>query len=204
MKVCAVICRKAHVMLPYANFLSLVPIPFFPSTKSRFLCASRLRSPRFQAFRAQNRSFCALLGSGTAVFGHFEHKIGVFVRFRPSEPLFSCISSTKSAFLCAFRVWNPCFWALRAQNQGFCALLGSGTPVFGLFEHKNEDFVRFCQRDELNEQDEPNELNERDKQDKKNGRVSSVYKKRGWPMWSPSEVLHLCCRVAYSLPASLL
>ena len=59
----------------------------------------------------------------------------------------------------------------RAQNRGFCALLGSGTLVFGHFEHKIEFFVRFCQRDELNEQDKPNELNERDKQDKKNGRV---------------------------------
>ena len=38
-------------------------------------------------------------------------------------------------------------------------------------EHKIGVFVRFCQQDELNEQDEPNELNERDKQDKKNGRV---------------------------------
>ena len=46
------ICRKATVMLPDANFLSS---------------------------RAQNRVFCALFGSGTPVFGLFEHKIGVFV-----------------------------------------------------------------------------------------------------------------------------
>ena len=52
--------------------------------------------------------------------------------------------------------------------------MGSGTLVFGHFEHKIEFFVRFCQRDELNEQDKPNELHERDKQDKKNGRVCSV------------------------------
>ena len=64
------------------------------------------------------------------------------------------------------------------QNRGFCALLGSGTLVFGHFEHKIEFFVRFCQRDELNEQDKPNELNERDKQDKKNGRACSVHKKK--------------------------
>ena len=31
-----------------------------------------------------------------------EHKIGVFVRFCPSEPPFSGVSSTKSGFLCAF------------------------------------------------------------------------------------------------------
>ena len=53
------ICRKATVALPGANYLS-----------SRFQSLS---------FRAQNRHFCALLGSGTLVFGHFEHKIGVFV-----------------------------------------------------------------------------------------------------------------------------
>ena len=54
--------------------------PLFPSTKSGFLCFFGLRNPRFRAFRAQNRVFCALLESGTLVFGHFEHKIGVFVR----------------------------------------------------------------------------------------------------------------------------
>ena len=52
-----------------------LPIPFFPSTKSRFLCAFCLRNPHFQGFRAQNRGFCALLGFGTPVFGHFEHKM---------------------------------------------------------------------------------------------------------------------------------
>ena len=54
-------------------------IPLFPSTKSGFLCAFGLRNPRFRAFRAHNRHFCALLGFGTLVFGLFEHKIGVFV-----------------------------------------------------------------------------------------------------------------------------
>ena len=72
------------------------------STKSRFLCAFGVWSPRFQAFRAQNRGFCAHLGFGTLVFGHFEHKIGVFVRFW---------------------VGNPCFREFRAQNRGFCALI---------------------------------------------------------------------------------
>ena len=50
-----------------------------------------------------------------------EHKIGIFVRFLPLVPSFSGISSTKSRFLCAFGVWNPCFQAFRAQNRGFCA-----------------------------------------------------------------------------------
>ena len=61
-----------------------------------------------------------------------------------------------------------------------------GTAIFWLSEHKNEDFVRFCQRDELNEQDELNELNEQDElneqedlneQDELNGRVSSQKKR---------------------------
>ena len=38
--------------------------------------ASRCQS---LSFRAQNRGFCALLTFGTLVFGHFEHKIEVFV-----------------------------------------------------------------------------------------------------------------------------
>ena len=52
-----------------------------------------------------------------------EHKIGIFVRFCLPKPSFSGFSSTKSRFLCAFGVWNPCFRAFRAQNRGFCALL---------------------------------------------------------------------------------
>ena len=74
---------------------------------------------------------------------HFKHKIRVFVRFCPPEPSFSGISSTKSRFLCAFALRNPHFRAFRAQNQGFCALLPFGTPVFGHFEHKIGVFVRF-------------------------------------------------------------
>ena len=56
-----------------------MPIPFLPSTKSAFLCFFCLRNPHFRAFRAQNRGSCALFGFGTLVFGHFEHKIGIFV-----------------------------------------------------------------------------------------------------------------------------
>ena len=129
---CAFLCQ--YLLFP-------LPIPFFLSTKSGFLCAFRLRNPHFRAFRAQNRGFCAFLPSGTHVFWHFEHKIGVFVRFCPPEPLFFGISSTKSAFLCAFAFRNPRFRAFRAQNRGFCALLPFETPVFGLFEHKIEVFV---------------------------------------------------------------
>ena len=62
-------------------------------------CSSRCQS---LYFRAHKRHFCALLPFGTLVFGHFEHKIEVFVRFCPPEPSFSGISSTKSGFLCSF------------------------------------------------------------------------------------------------------
>ena len=73
-----------------------------------------------------------------------EHKIGIFVLFWPSEPSFSGFSSTESAFLCAFWVWNPHFREFRAQNCGFCALLPFETLVFGLFEHKIVVFVLVC------------------------------------------------------------
>ena len=84
--------------------------------------------------------------SETLVFGHFEHKIWVFVRFCPSEPPFSGFSSTKSGFLCFFWLWNPRFRAFRAQNRHVCALFASETPIFGHSEHKIEVFVRFCQQ----------------------------------------------------------
>ena len=109
MEACAVICRKATVALPDANFFS-----FYAALPSS---------------RAQNRHFCALFASDPPVFGSFEHKIEVFVRFLPSEPPFSGVSSTKSRFLCAFAFRNPRFRAFRAQNRGFCALFAFGTTV---------------------------------------------------------------------------
>ena len=69
------ICRKATVALPDANFLSS---------------------------RAQNRHFCVRNGDISLVLAPSEHKIEVFVRFCPPKPSFSGISSTKSGFLCAF------------------------------------------------------------------------------------------------------
>ena len=128
--------------MPFAVFRMSFSV--FPSTKSGFLCYFALRNPRFRAFRAQNLGFCAFLAFGTPVLGHFEHKIGVFVLFWLSEPLFSGISSTKLRFLCAFALRNPHFRAFRAQNRGFCALLPFVTPVFGLFEHKIGVFVLVC------------------------------------------------------------
>ena len=75
----------------------------FSSTKTPFLCAFCLRNPRFGAFRAQNRDFCALLPSETPIFRHFEHKIGIFVSETAIFPWFWPLSSTKSGFLCSGR-----------------------------------------------------------------------------------------------------
>ena len=66
--------------------------------------------------------FCALLPFENPIFGHFEHKIGIFVSERATFPRFSGFPSTKSAFLCAFGLLHPRFRAFRAQNRGFCAL----------------------------------------------------------------------------------
>ena len=108
------------------------PFSGLSSTKLGFLCFFGLRDPRFLAFRAQNRGFCALLTFGTLIFRPFKHKIGVFVLFWPSGPSFSGVSSTKLGFLCFFDLRNPHFRAFRAQNRGFCALLPEGgRPLAG-------------------------------------------------------------------------
>ena len=98
------------------------------------------RSP-LTSSRAQNRSFCALLGSGTPVFELFEHKNRLFVLFYPPEPPILGFSSTKSRFLCAFTLQNPRFRAFRAQKSTFCTILPSETPIFGHFEYKIGIFV---------------------------------------------------------------
>ena len=105
-----------------------VPITVFSSTKSGFLCAFACQNPRFQAFRAQNRHFCALLGSGSPVFRRFEHKIEVFVRFWGPEPSFSGFSSTKSAFLCAFGLRDPRFLAFHSYWRNIFGSWSNLTP----------------------------------------------------------------------------
>ena len=71
-----------HKIGVFVRFWGLKPsFPGISSTKSRFLCFFALRNRRFQAFRAQNRGFCALFAFGTPVFRLPEHKIGIFVRF---------------------------------------------------------------------------------------------------------------------------
>ena len=61
---------------------------------------------QFPFSRAQNRGFCAFLPFETLIFGLFEHKIDIFVRFYPLNLPFSGISSTKSTFLCSGRRGN--------------------------------------------------------------------------------------------------
>ena len=46
-------------------------------------------------------------------------------------------ASTKSAFLCAFGLWNPCFRAFRAQNRGFCVRMGDFSEILGCFDTKS-------------------------------------------------------------------
>ena len=71
-----------HKIGVFVRFWGLEPsFPGISSTKSRFLCFFGLRDPRFRAFRAQNWGFCAFLPFGTLDFRHFEHIIGIFVRF---------------------------------------------------------------------------------------------------------------------------
>ena len=83
-------------------------------------CSSRCQS---LYFRAHKRHFCALLPFGTLVFGHFEHKIEVFVLFWPSGPPFSGVSSTKSGFLCSFTKLDVGVGALssRQRHRRTCA-----------------------------------------------------------------------------------
>ena len=113
------------------------PFSVFLSTRSGFLFFFGVWNPRYLAFRAQNRHFCALLPSEPPVFGHFEHKIEVFVLFCPSRPSFSGVSSTKSRFLCDFCLRDRRFQGFRAQKRHFCELFDFGTPIFRLFEHKS-------------------------------------------------------------------
>ena len=83
-------------------------------------CASRCQ---FLLSRAQNRGFCAFLAFGTLVFGHFEHKIGVFVLFWAAKPTFLGFPRTKSAFLCAC-YGNTGLWKQKSAHIFcFCALL---------------------------------------------------------------------------------
>ena len=82
------------------------------STKSAFLCFFCLRNPRFRAFRAQNRGFCALLAFGTPIFGTFEHKIAIFVLGEVSSggvPGSCCTESAAPARVVLPGLWRGLF-----------------------------------------------------------------------------------------------
>ena len=66
-----------------------------------------------------------------------EHKIEVFVSERAIFPRFYPLTSTKSAFLCAFTLRNPHFRAFRAQNRGFCVKMGDFSEILGCFDTKS-------------------------------------------------------------------
>ena len=101
-----------------------------------------LPDANFPSSRAQNRDFCVRTGNFPLVFAPPEHKIGIFVRFLPSEPSFSGFLSTKSAFLCQKEQFSPGFYPFRALNRDFCSLFAFGTTIFWPFEHKIGIFVR--------------------------------------------------------------
>ena len=76
----------------------------------------------------QNRGFCALLPARTPIFRPFEHKIGIFVLFWPSEPLFSGVSSTKSVLrqisCCQVKqVWKILIQRSRSEARPYILLL---------------------------------------------------------------------------------
>ena len=146
MEACAVICGKATLRFPKP--ISSLPganpylcehkievfVRFCPSEPPFSVSVSAITCHQYK----ESRVCCpAILSS----IWCFEHKIGIFVRFWPSEPPFSGVSSTNSRFLCFFGLRDPFFRAFRAQNRGFCALLGSGTLIFRVFEHKIGIFV---------------------------------------------------------------
>ena len=91
----------------------------------------------FPSPRAQKRHFCALFAFGTPNFGHFEHKIEVFVSEMAIFPWIWPLSSTKSAFLCAFCLRDPHFRAFRAQNRDFCVRMGDFSEILGCFDTKS-------------------------------------------------------------------
>ena len=93
-------------------------------------CSSRCQS---LYFRAHKRHFCALLPFGTLVFGHFEHKIEVFVLFWPSGPPFSGVSSTKSGFLCSFTngSWVGAL-SRRQRHRRTCGAAAPAQPILPL------------------------------------------------------------------------
>ena len=84
------------------------------------MCAFGLRDPRFRAFRAQNRGFCALLPSETPIFGHFEHKKGFFVSEWVIFHRFWGFSSTKLGFLCSFTKLDVGVGALSRRKRHRC------------------------------------------------------------------------------------
>ena len=52
-----------------------------------------------------------------------------------------CRKATFTISVSAVMLPDVNFLSSRAQNRGFCALLRSGTPVFGFLEHKIRVFV---------------------------------------------------------------
>ena len=108
-----------------------------------FLRAFELPDGTFWAFRAQNRTFCALLPFPTALFSPSERKTALFARLGAPGEHYSSLPTAKLAFLRAWGLPRSTFLAFRAQNRTFCALLTSRTALFRPFERKTALFARF-------------------------------------------------------------
>ena len=119
-----------HKIEVFVRFQASEPsISGFSSTKSGFLCAFAFQNPRFQAFRAQNRGFCALLLARTIVFRRFEHKIGVFVRFWLPGPSFSGVSLLLEEYFRVMEQFDSTFvvaHVLRIYDTAYCLKLHCG------------------------------------------------------------------------------
>ena len=119
-----------HKIGIFVRFCLLEP-PFscLSSTKSGFLRAFAFWNPRFHAFRAQNRGFCALSGFGTLDFRHFEHKIEVFVRFQASGPSFFGVSLLLEEHFRVMEQFDSTFvvaHVLRIYDTAYCLKLHCG------------------------------------------------------------------------------
>ena len=103
----------------------------------------------------QNRHFCAFLGSGTLVFGHFEHKIGIFVLGVAPAALSQMTlvqfyrwgdAAAEALNRCDDSRWGRCQWAARRRqlgedrwNDSSWAKAAADVGALGNFGHKKED-----------------------------------------------------------------
>ena len=98
-------------------------------------CVVRYASVTLRVLRCVAlRVLCSLRGGCIAWRLRFVVLRAVALRPRRSCPVSGGCSLPRLAAPC-------CSVLRRAQNRGFCALFGFGTPIFRPFEHKIDNFV---------------------------------------------------------------